>query len=907
VIVALVAAAAAVSAFAAAAGATTANFESPHVHPLALTPDGTRLLAVNTPDARLSVFDITSGEPHLLLEIPVGLEPVSVAAESDTHAWVVNHVSDSVSRVDLVTGNVVRTFATGDEPADVVFASGKAFVSVSQRDQVLIYDLANLDAAPVTVPLAGSDPQALARNLSGTRVYVAVFESGNRTSIASVDDVRAHGGLPPPNPAGRPDVGLILQWTDGVWRAENGVGYADTHAFTLADHDLAVLDATVAVPVPSYADGLGTLMHNVAVHPTSGDVWAPHTELLNGTRFEPLVRGRFARTRLAIVPAALPATGTIRDLNPHIRYDLPGSPAEIAQSLSQPGGIVFEAGGGTAYMPALGSDLIAVLDSQGQVVDRITVAGGPTGVVLDAARRRLYVSRRFDNALAVVDVDARVVLRTTAIGWDPSPASVRNGRRFLYDARFSAHGDVACATCHAQGASDGLSWDLGDPAGSVLPPPPNQVDPLLQGFHPMKGPMVTQSLRGLAGTGPLHWRGDRADFNAFNPAFVSLLGGMQELPGTDMQAFTDFVLGIRYPPNPNQNLDRTYPNPAFGPSAERGRVAFTTQQLDGPFRCSDCHALPTGTNGLLVSGIALQETQDFKIPHLRNLYEKTGFDRAPGSHKRGFGFLHDGSIATLFDFLRLPLFDFGTDDPLRRDVEAFLLAFDTGTAPAVGAQRTIDAANRNHPVTIGWLDLMIAQDAAANCEVIVKGRLAGQARGFVYDGNGTFRSDRAGEPPLTPAALRALAAAGSELTVTGVPPGSGVRMGIDRDSDGYLDRSELDAGADPADPLSTPVTVSVGADDAARLPQLAHYPNPATAAGTTIAFDLPARENVQLRIYDARGRLVRTLANEPLGPGPVRLQWDGTDDHGRRVASARYFYRLQTAAGSRSRAVLVVR
>ena len=28
-------------------------------------------------------------------------------------------------------------------------------------------------------------------------------------------------------------------------------------------------------------------------------------------------------------------------------------------------------------------------------------------------------------------------------------------------------------------------------------------------FHPMKGPMTTQSLRGMANHGPMHWRGDR--------------------------------------------------------------------------------------------------------------------------------------------------------------------------------------------------------------------------------------------------------------------------------------------------------------------------------------------------------------------------------------------------------------
>ena len=32
-------------------------------------------------------------------------------------------------------------------------------------------------------------------------------------------------------------------------------------------------------------------------------------------------------------------------------------------------------------------------------------------------------------------------------------------------------------------------------------------------FHPMKGPMTTQSLRGMANHGPMHWRGDRTGGN----------------------------------------------------------------------------------------------------------------------------------------------------------------------------------------------------------------------------------------------------------------------------------------------------------------------------------------------------------------------------------------------------------
>src|SRR5204862_5791213 len=77
------------------------HFESSQVHPLAITPDGSRLLVVNTPDARLSVFDLTGASPVRIAQIPVGLEPVSVAALGTGEAWVVNQLSVDVSVIDL--------------------------------------------------------------------------------------------------------------------------------------------------------------------------------------------------------------------------------------------------------------------------------------------------------------------------------------------------------------------------------------------------------------------------------------------------------------------------------------------------------------------------------------------------------------------------------------------------------------------------------------------------------------------------------------------------------------------------------------------------------------------------------------------------------------------------------------
>src|SRR5262249_16279086 len=135
---------------------------------------------------------------------------------------------------------------------------------------------------------------------------------------------------------------------------------------------------------------------------------------------------------------------------------------------------------------------IGVLDRNGAVRSRINVGQGPTGLAVDEARLRLYVLNRFEESLSVVDLNGRTEVARVAIGFDPEPASVRQGRRFLYDASLSAHGDLACASCHFNGHRDGLAWDLGNPRGKM-----QTVN--ISTFHPMKGPMTTQSLRGIIG------------------------------------------------------------------------------------------------------------------------------------------------------------------------------------------------------------------------------------------------------------------------------------------------------------------------------------------------------------------------------------------------------------------------
>jgi len=159
------------------------NFEGKQTMPLRLSSDGTRLFVVNTPDARLSVFDITQpSNPRLVAEIPVGIEPVSVNPRNNDEVWVVNEVSDSISIVSVSKRIVTETIYVKDEPADVVFAGGKAFVSAARKNMIAVFD-ATTHNLVTNIAVFGENPRAMAVNTNGTKLYATFALSGNRTTI----------------------------------------------------------------------------------------------------------------------------------------------------------------------------------------------------------------------------------------------------------------------------------------------------------------------------------------------------------------------------------------------------------------------------------------------------------------------------------------------------------------------------------------------------------------------------------------------------------------------------------------------------------------------------------------------------------------------------------------------------
>jgi DNA-binding beta-propeller fold protein YncE len=932
-------------------------FESGPVRPLALSADGRQLYACNIPDGQLEIYDVGSSGLTHRSSVAVGMEPVAVAARSASEVWVVNHLSDSVSVVDVAASppRVVRTLVVGDEPRDIVFAAnGRAFITTAHRGEqrvdpsldpvpflgadwiawrsdgdpelaspgvgradVWVFDPKNLGDAfggiPVGVAtLFGDTPRALAVN--GDTVYVAVFHSGNQTTVVTEgavcdglslatscpgDGVTSPNGLPngqlpggvlPPatnhQNVRAPEVGLMVRFDNatGQWRDEARRNWSNAVRFSLPDLDVFSIDAGTLANTGRWAH-VGTTLFNMAVHPVSGKVYVSNTDSQNMTRFEgagsfgkTTVQGNLAQARISILEAGSKVAA--RHLNSHIDYRVRPAPAAAAtHSLATPLDMAFSSNGSTLYVAAYGSSTVGVIPTASleagsfnpatQSANYIRVTGGgPAGLALDEHHGRLYVLTRFDNGVSVVNLTSRHEDQHLRMH-NPEPPEVVQGRPFLYDARLtSSNGEASCASCHIFADMDQLAWDLGDPDANVT------ANPLLikmglaavisdqnggaenNQFHPMKGPMTTQTLKGLVNAGHMHWRGDRVtgrmgtenraeppfdsalSFRNFIDATVALNGRAEAISAADMEKFTRFVMRLTLPPNPIRRLDNNLNDqhrqltnigsPYWGREFFFGRVGAATipegHAADGVpqlgfiglgFTCEGCHTTEPANGYFGTDGTASFEslTQILKIPHLRNLYQKVGMFGHPmvpilapnasgqpfihqGDQVRGYGYMHEGTADTIFTFLQAGAFIGFESDQQRRDAEAYMLTFDADLAPITGQQVTLTQTNAASADP--RIDLFMLRAAApftskilggtrTECDLIAKTTVNARQTGFVRRADGRFYPDD-GSAALTDAQLRAIAIGyGHPVTYTCAPPGSGQRMGVDRDLDGALD------------------------------------------------------------------------------------------------------------------------
>ncbi len=561
-------------------------FQREYLSPLsiAVAPDGRRLYVTAEEGEALLVVDVS--QRRVVREIEVGWRPHSVVVARDGKtAYVSNRWSNTVSVVDLATDSVTRELEVGSGPAGLALSGDGAslYVANSYSDDISILDLpSGVERRRLA---AGRNPYAVAVSPRGGAVYVA-----NRLSAL----------VPFQTPP-------VTEVTVVGTRPERVV-------------------RRVAFPSANVIEGIDVT--------PSGD----------------LVLTTLARPK-NLVPATQIEHGWMYTFG--IGVMEPGREDRVAQLLlddvnafyADPYDVVITPDGERAFVSHSGADVVTVVDldslrailaaatpenlatyadnlglSSRYVLARISTGANPKGLALSPDGQRLYVAERLADRIAVIDTRQFVMVDSIDLGGPKRETFVRRGQKLFHNASQSFQGQFSCRTCHPDGHSDALSYDL-EPDGLGR----NIVNNV--------------SLLDVGGTGPFKWSGKNASlYRQDGFRFAKWLTRTETYPEQDLYALVAYILS--QPLTPNRYRDASG---KLTPAQSRGKNVFDRAvTTDGRVippenRCLTCHPPPLYTNlqtADVGSAGPTDTEREFDTPRLDNLSTS-----AP--------YLHDGRAATL--------------------------------------------------------------------------------------------------------------------------------------------------------------------------------------------------------------------------------------------------------------------
>lgn len=847
---------------------TFVNFETPSVKPIDVAKIGNAwyVLVCNNADNSVEVFSAATNAP--LLRIPVGQNPVTVRWNAALSAfYTCNWIGDSVTKVSLVPGSgstplvasVLATTFVGDEPADIAFRADNAtmIVSLNSRSSYVLLSTANLGviggerrfgntAAPAQHTKSLDQPRRVLRANQAGGSTERFFALGTRNrSVAPANfqydlltfDLDSAGTVTQVNPlsTGGTSAFGIAQSSDGrLWGVKNSAATNVLGESALSSESTGFVKSQIFV-----FDAPGT----------SGAL--PATRNLNLTP---------SNQETAAHQMSMPTDLAVIERNGQVQRIF------VASFQSDRIGIVTvngQASSQIASWPVTSIDMRPALTSGYSVVGPRAFALKPFDASVPGdPNPRLFVANTLMPSFSVFDPTVTNPTPVTVLLQnDPTPTAIRTGRRGLYDARLSGKQFVACASCHFDAGTDGLAWRL-EVTNPSTPFPLSLRGDGAEATNATwpgdKGPMVTQNLHGLvnhvvAGRAqelfsnkPYHWRADRADFLAFNPAFVALLGAANQLSTSDMLAFRDFINTCVYPPNPEQSLERVVPgdpglpnNVTSGSGAARGKKLFhIVPLLSNKFNnrsCSECHSGVAGSNSRITdadtTGGSLQPLEAAAIRSLgsREARLETGLNPSQVVSTGDIGLQHSGARKSINQF-HTDIFAGLIPGPGQLDdIIAFARQFDTGIAPVVGRSFTVTSSNASSQAAIDAFSLAARQALAANAGAAAYARINGVVTRYWLDATTVpplFRVE-GGVQTVSVTALRTSPIAPTDVVILqSTPLGSERRIA----SISGTATPIVDLTHPPANALLEPMQASSHWQDVATQTDNA---NPAPAAGLT--------------------------------------------------------------------------
>jgi DNA-binding beta-propeller fold protein YncE len=467
-------------------------------------------VAYSEDSALLAVSDATAGE-LVFLDVKGGtsLRSVRLAGQPKGLSWsgagrvmVAEYGAGTIAEVDATGGSIVRRLEVGPKPTDVAVSADGARLLVPDfgLSQLLILDSAT-GKAQATVAVSPY-PFAVALAPNGTTAVVShLLASGDASkpdaaaSLTLVDVPNGKVAAVVRLPFGSSSVRGVRCSPDGKWAyavhtlgrttlptSQLLRGWINTDALSIVDLSSQRLYATVLLDrlsegaanpwgLEASRDGKSLWVSTSGTHTVIRVDLALLHKLLAGEIPSELIR----------------SSGKVPTLKDRFK-------SGYTRPLSD---VWFEIAADPAKRTLLADDLGALYGAGALEVIRLAPAQGPRGIALSPDGKQLAVALYFAGQVGLVNAAAGQISRFIDVGPQPEETWARQGERLFHDASSTLQGWLSCATCHVDGKSDGLNWDLmnngvGDPKNTKpLAYAPNTPPAMVHGVFAKVGEAIT--------------------------------------------------------------------------------------------------------------------------------------------------------------------------------------------------------------------------------------------------------------------------------------------------------------------------------------------------------------------------------------------------------------------------------
>jgi YVTN family beta-propeller protein len=540
--------------------------------------------------------------------------------------WLTCEASDSVIVIDTLKSSILAEIAVGRHPNDVTFHpdGSRAYVSNRLDDSVSVIDTGGLRVESVLS--VGDAPHGVLTNKSGSRLYVLNTLADN-ISVIDTRTLREIKRLAtsrnPWSLALAPDGNRLLV-TNTLSRF---VKFRQTSL-----SEVTVIDTADDVVSDRLVLSGANLLQGIAWHPSGRFALTTLNRSKNLVPMTRLLQGWTITNGLGIVWADGRVDQVLLD--------------EPTQCFPDPTDVAITPDGRLALVTSSGLDRVAVVDLKRLVamlegasaeqrarvfpnhlgkptefvLKHIRVRNTPRGIAVSADGKRAFTANALDDSVSVIDLETLEESRRIDLGGPKEITRRRLGESIFHDTNITFQNQFSCHTCHPDGHVNGLTFDI-EPDGIGA------------------GPVDNRTLRGILDMAPFKWEGTNPSLQRqCGPRLAVFFTRLRPYTPAELAALDEYICTIPRPPNRYRPLGAELTD-----AQRRGKAMFErTRTNDGRVipslgRCVTCHFPPLYTDGLVHNvgtRMWLDETGDFDVPHLSNIYNS-----AP--------YLHNGIAETL--------------------------------------------------------------------------------------------------------------------------------------------------------------------------------------------------------------------------------------------------------------------